>query len=428
MFRLTSVKCLRDFRVITLNNLYSSHAFTFATQSKMAPETPSPKLHHLAGGNATDSSISPPSPPVSSPEMTPITPPQTYEDIHSSRLPRMNLLASFSQSNEYAHCSQPGLDQLATSLRIAGGESERADSQRQLSCRTSNYEKISLIATGQWSEVHCARPKPMSSLDEDHRRRSDSGVAEAEPSSALRRHRYSSLVAIKSPNSILARTVLHSESKILSYLSNLPGATDSIVGFFGFDPATRSLVLEYAPRTLESCCQPSGLDSLALRHASQQLVSGLSFLHAANIIHGDIKPSNILLRENTTSTHFIYCDFSSSCFDSPSSEMPESAGTYEYMAPEEFRVDSKSTKASDVYSLGMTLITAASGRSIYADARNKMILRAYAASGTPLAFVSRDNGLLQKLKDSTLDLALRLVLTRMPQTRISAKQWQDMPV
>lgn len=359
--------------------------------------------------------------------MTPITP-QTYEDMDVPILPRMNILASFSDSDDDVHCSTLAPDQLEPAPKLDSGELKRVDAQGRLRCQTSDYERMGLIATGQWCEVYCASPRRRSGFHNVHRRRSDSGVAELGSPSTSRPHQDGSLVAIKSPNSVLARSVLESEAKILSYLSDIPGARDSVVSFLGFDPTTWSLVLEYAPRTLEIFCHPSGLDVAALRQVSQQLVSGLSFLHAANVIHGDIKPSNILLRENLTSAQLIYCDFSSSWFDSPSSEMPESAGTYEYMAPEEIKVDSMSTKASDVYSLGMTLLTAASGRSIYGDAPNRMILRAYAASGTPLDFNKGNIALCQKLRDSGLYQALRLVLTRTPDTRCSVMQWQAMTV
>jgi eukaryotic-like serine/threonine-protein kinase len=104
--------------------------------------------------------------------------------------------------------------------------------------------------------------------------------------------------------------------------------------------------------------QPSGHVS-RLRETLPQLVSALATLHAAGLVHRDVKPSNILM---TAEGRLVLLDFGlvrSHLFDEQQTSRP--AGTIAYMAPEQAE-NAPVTAAADCYSLGVILYEALTGR------------------------------------------------------------------
>lgn len=92
--------------------------------------------------------------------------------------------------------------------------------------------------------------------------------------------------------------------------------------------------------------------------------SGLAYLHAQNppIIHQDIKPDNILVARNG---EYVITDFGISSQARStlrkSSMHLSSAGAVAYMGPERFSKQYLSVKASDIWSLGVTIYELAAG-------------------------------------------------------------------
>ncbi|OJD15398.1 serine/threonine protein kinase [Emergomyces pasteurianus Ep9510] len=207
-------------------------------------------------------------------------------------------------------------------------------------------------------------------------------------------------LAVKSPVRRDAHSILRAEARLLTRLSEIPGAENHIVPFHGFISSSHSLVLTALPLSLSVFISNQALAAEAIFSTktmfdpvlrmphwltlAKELVKGLEWLHSCGqIVHGDIKPQNILLRprksnidcsgEDLLPYEPLYIDFTSS-YDpsaielSPHGPSPSlSALTPPFAAPELLTVQSlKSTdgvqsKCSDVFSLAVTLLVAVTG-------------------------------------------------------------------
>lgn len=189
--------------------------------------------------------------------------------------------------------------------------------------------------------------------------------------------------------------ILRNEAKILSHLHSLPDSSRYILPFHGI-MADATLVLEAIPFSLEQHIRQRAVAAsrnfststmnapvigstatwLQLAH---RLVSALAWLHCeAGVVHGDIKPGNILLANmqepepgsNTLTFDPVFADFSSAQLLIADEPTPNtlSAVTREYTAPELLKASvlrdptSTATTASDVFSLAVTLLVAATGQ------------------------------------------------------------------
>jgi serine/threonine-protein kinase len=106
-----------------------------------------------------------------------------------------------------------------------------------------------------------------------------------------------------------------------------------------------------ASTSLRAAAAESVLAGDDLKQMVVDIATGLAYLHSQDLVHGDVKPANILRYGG----RWVLSDFGLVQGAGPA--QPE--GTIGYMAPERFS-GLNSTK-SDVYSLGVTLYAALSG-------------------------------------------------------------------
>ena len=277
----------------------------------------------------------------------------------------------------------------------------------------------------------------------------------------------SRIVAVKSPSRRDGREVLELEARILTYLhrDRAQSPTKNVVPFIGYQASSGSIVMEALPLTLASLTKDSlasarrklssssmldpVIGSMEWAHLAESLISGLAYLHEHRIVHGDIKPRNILLRARNVDDPFapvdassgpaydaVYCDFSSSHFEQTAGSPPEvSAVTTSFTSPELLQafyspiggsVSPIATRASDVYALGVTLITAAIGGDMYGGPRLMDMQRlAFARDGRPLEFARNGDQASRILKKSFVSRVIEGAIQKEASARWTASQWLE---
>ena len=102
-----------------------------------------------------------------------------------------------------------------------------------------------------------------------------------------------------------------------------------------------------------------------LKHIFNQVLSAFEYAHSLGIDHRDIKPSNIFVLSNGT---VKILDFGIAKLFGQGNEMTQTGtqmGTPVYMSPEQVKADKSIDHRSDIYSLGVTMFYALSGKSPY---------------------------------------------------------------
>ncbi|KAL2328621.1 hypothetical protein Fmac_022048 [Flemingia macrophylla] len=115
------------------------------------------------------------------------------------------------------------------------------------------------------------------------------------------------------------------------------------------------MVLEYVEGkwVCEGTGPTCGLGEETARRYLRDIVCGLMYLHAHNIVHGDIKPDNLLITRHGT---VKIGDFSvSQAFEDDNDELRRSPGTPVFTAPECILGLTYRGKAADTWAVGVTL-------------------------------------------------------------------------
>jgi len=146
------------------------------------------------------------------------------------------------------------------------------------------------------------------------------------------------------------------EAQIIGQLSN-----PCIVQLYDVginEQGTPFLVMEYvAGKTLEDQLDPATLTLQRACAWAADLAGALALAHRAGIIHGDVKPGNILV---TTENRVKLGDFGIARFASQISGSGNLMGTPAYLAPEQIQGEHQDPR-SDQFALGIVLYQMVSG-------------------------------------------------------------------
>ncbi|HXJ20322.1 MAG TPA: protein kinase [Polyangia bacterium] len=138
-----------------------------------------------------------------------------------------------------------------------------------------------------------------------------------------------------------------------------------VVAIYDVDETARALAMEWIPGgTLRARlrAQPAGLDAAEIAETGRRLLATLAFLHTRGVIHGDLKPSNLLVREPGDP---VLADFGAAALIGAGGE--SGGGTPLYLAPEQLR-GAPRAPATDLYAAGAVLYEMAAGRPLRSHA------------------------------------------------------------
>ncbi|KAE8350441.1 kinase-like domain-containing protein [Aspergillus coremiiformis] len=271
------------------------------------------------------------------------------------------------------------------------------------------------------------------------------------------------VVAVKYPIRRDAHAVLDAEALMLTRLSRVPGSERHIIPFHGYISGSHSIVMSAVPLSLSTYIEEQA--DLAQKHKStrtmfdpvegmvqwqglaKKLVAGLRWLHTeGQIVHGDIKPHNILLKSRPTKNGVespfepLFVDFSSAhdiIGASLSAEKETGASlmalTPPFAAPELLSVTSLTTPgtspapASDVFSLAVTLLAAATGDLLLYPGTSNMQRLAMAREGhRVIDFVRSGPNGSRVPRNGLVEQTIRPAVLKDPAQRIQPNEWVEL--
>ncbi|XP_057247858.1 serine/threonine-protein kinase SRK2E isoform X3 [Beta vulgaris subsp. vulgaris] len=121
-------------------------------------------------------------------------------------------------------------------------------------------------------------------------------------------------------------------------------------------PTHLAIVMEYASggELFERICNAGRFSEDEARFFFQQLISGVSYCHAMQVCHRDLKLENTLL-DGSSVPRLKICDFGYSKSSVLHSQPKSTVGTPAYIAPEVLLKKEYDGKIADVWSCGVTL-------------------------------------------------------------------------
>lgn len=120
-----------------------------------------------------------------------------------------------------------------------------------------------------------------------------------------------------------------------------------------------ALVMSYIPGpTLDKIIEKNGpLDAETVAWIAERIINTLKYLHYSGVVHGDVKPQNVIVQPNRHT--IVLVDFGLSLVRP--TEDSKSNGFTEFFAPQEQIKNQPLLPESDFFSLGMTMLYALNG-------------------------------------------------------------------
>jgi serine/threonine-protein kinase len=173
---------------------------------------------------------------------------------------------------------------------------------------------------------------------------------------------------------------------------------------FGFDPRWPYLVTEFFEgRPLGELLRAGGaLPPEWSLYLVSQMADALGAVWQAGLVHRDIKPDNILVGPNGNAKLIDFGLAKSEALEATRERTgPELAGTAAYLAPEQAKDASMVDHRADIYSLGVTLYEAITGRLPF-EGRNRVQVIFQHLNTPPVPPAQRAEGIPPLLSDLCL--------------------------
>ncbi|MBA0790865.1 hypothetical protein Gohar_015482, partial [Gossypium harknessii] len=167
---------------------------------------------------------------------------------------------------------------------------------------------------------------------------------------------------------VLGRNSFQDSNEFLREVDDLiKSRHPNLVNLIGACPEKRALVYEYVPNGsledhLNSRNDMPPLSWQSRMHIATQLCSTLMFLHAGKLVHGNLKPGNILLDDNFGCKLSDFGSCRAFSLVENSSNMTESSNPNPYLDPD-FRNSRRVSHSLDLYPFGIIVLQLLSGRS-----------------------------------------------------------------
>ncbi|CAE7055308.1 unnamed protein product [Rhizoctonia solani] len=115
-----------------------------------------------------------------------------------------------------------------------------------------------------------------------------------------------------------------------------------------------------------------------------QIADGIGYLHAQGIVHGDLKPENVLVSQDHTPK---LTDFGNAALAEYTLQFTDSSTTQgmsvRWTAPEILKQETKTTQAGDIFAFGMIVLETITGLLPYAGVSDPVVMFSIAAGKLP---------------------------------------------
>jgi len=168
--------------------------------------------------------------------------------------------------------------------------------------------------------------------------------------------------ALASRFSASMRMRLEHEARVLSQIKHGPFAP---LLDFGLENDHVYLVMPFMPGiTLESRLRQGPLQVMEVISVGRALLTALSLAHQHDVLHRDVKPTNVIVNEGATLREATLIDFGLARGAHPDAALRgELVGTAQYLSPEcAGLLEQEVTACSDLYSAGIVLFECLAGR------------------------------------------------------------------
>jgi serine/threonine protein kinase len=169
--------------------------------------------------------------------------------------------------------------------------------------------------------------------------------------------------------------------------------------------------LPLTPAQLARINRPSRI--VRLRDVMAQVCDGLAFIHARGLVHRDVKPSNVLVDDDSVAKVVDFGLVKSTLSSGNTTGVGHVVGTYRYMSPEQARgarVDGR----SDLYAVGGILYEMLCGRPPFTHEQTPNLLHAIVFE-SPVSILS-----LNPEADVTLAGIAERLLNKSPGSRLAS--------